>query len=214
MPLFNGAFDSGTAPFWQFAFFSSVSQAILLATDTLGVPKVFPPMAYPGPCNAWYDLGSNPVRWTIPPGTFPVDSPKAAQSAWGAVDQKWVHLNEPEVELITIGPGVFDGFGDVSGYGVFFDRCGQVGVAGGAEPLVLVGESTQGLWGGTENLTTNCALQYSGLGTLDGVYDLLFSPPNISAGYRTTQATTPFQVALAYPNGTLTKDDDGWGLAN
>lgn len=214
MPLFNGTFDSGTAPFWQFAFFSSVSQAILLATDTLGVPKVFPPMAYPGPCNAWYDLGPNPVRWIVPPGTFPVDSPKAAQSAWGAVDQTWVHLNEPEVELITIGPGIFDGFGDVSGYGVFFDRCGQVGVAGGAEPLVLVGESTQGLWGGTENLTTNCALQYSGLGTLDGVYDLLFSPPNISAGSATTQATIPFQVAFAYPNGTLTKDDDGWGLAN
>jgi hypothetical protein len=214
MPLFNGTFDSGTAPFWQFAFFSNVSQTILLATDTLGMSKVYAPMPYPSPCNPWYDLGSSPWRWTLPPGVFPVDSPNAAQSAWGVVDQKWVKVNEPEVELITIGPGMFDGFGDVSGYGVFFDRCGQLGVAGLAEPLVLVGENLQGQWRGTENLTHNCALPFSGYGSLDGIYDLLFSGVSVSTTYGTISATAPFQVALAYPNDTLTNDFDGSGLAN
>ncbi|MGD0249313.1 MAG: hypothetical protein ABSB97_00240 [Thermoplasmata archaeon] len=214
MPVFHGTFDSGTAPFWQFAFFSNTTEDILLATDVLGTPHVFPPMTYPWPCNAWYDLGTDASRWTIPPGTFPVDSPAAVQVALDHVDQNRLARNAPEVELITVGPGIFDGFGDVSGYGVFFDRCGLVGVAGGAEPLVLVGESAQGQWGETENLTHGCALPVSGYGALDATYDMMFSPATVVNGSSTAQATVPFQVAIALPNGTLTNDDDAWGLAN
>jgi hypothetical protein len=214
MPVFNGSFSSGTAPFWQFGFFSDTSYEVLLATDVLGTPHVYPPMTYPWPCNAWYDLGSNPSRWTGLFGSFPVDSPAAVQVALGSIDQNRLALDAPEVELITIGPGIFDGFGDAAGYGVLFDRCGQVGVSGGAEPLELVGESTQAVRDETENLTTNCALPSAGHGTPDGLYDLLFSSPSLSAAAGTAQVTVPFQVAFAYPNGTLTGDEDGWGLAN
>jgi hypothetical protein len=214
IPVFDGTFDSGTAPFWQVGFYSNVSHSILLTTDTLGITKIYPPMTYPGPCTAWYDLGSAPWHWTIPPGAFPADSPTATQTAWRVVGQDWLQSNRPEVELITIGPGVFNGFGDASGYGVYFDRCGQAGIAGLAEPLVLVGESLQAQWRETQKLTTDCALPSSGYGSLDGLYSLRFSAINVSSAAGTTWLIVPFQVAFAYPNGTLTSDFDGWGLAN
>ena len=216
IPLFNGTFNSGTAPFWQFAYFSNTSESILLATDTLGSVEVFAPQPYPGPCNAWYDLGSNPSYWYIPPSLYPADSPAAAQSAWGGSVSGWIQENEPMVQIFTIGPGVFDGLGDVSGYGVYFERCGLVGVTGDAEPLVQVGEDLQGQSGEVFNLSHNCALPRDDVAVpqVDGIYDLVWQSPEVSSSGPTQWISAQFQVAFAYPNGTLTRNYDGWGLAN
>jgi len=220
IPQFNGTFNSGTAPFWQLAYFSNVSQEILVATDVMGNAHVFPPIPYPSSCMPWYDFPGNTADWTSP-SEFPVvDSPLAAQVTWNSVLQgsttvgQWVARMGPAVEIITAGPGIFMGLGDtVSAYGIFFDRCGELGVAG-VQPLVGVGVGSNGTWLGSSNLTHNCALLKSGPPGYSADYDLLFSPPFVNIASSTTFATAGYQVAIAYPNGTVSGFYDEVGLAN
>ena len=220
IPLFDGTFDSGTAPFWQLAYFSNSSQEILVATDVLGDTHVFPAIPYPSSCMPWYDFPGNAANWTSP-SEFPiVDSSLAARVAWDSVLQGSKTVSDlvptygPTTEVITIGPGVFLGFGDVvSAYGIYFDRCGEAGITG-IQPLTLVGVGSSGQWIGTSNLTHNCALLYSGAGAYDSEYDLLFSTPSVSSGSLTASVTAEFQVAIALPNGTLENFFDEVGLAN
>lgn len=220
IPLFNGTLDSGTAPFWQLGYFSNSSQEILLVTDVLGRTHLYLPIAYPSSCMPWYDFPGNVANWTSAAAIPMVDSSVAARAAWNAPLQgprtvgNWVSESGPTTEIMTFGPGVFMGFGDVaSAYGVYFDRCGEVGVTG-VQPLILVGIGGSGQWAGTSNLTHNCALIYSGQDGYDSEYDLLFSPPSITSGGSTTLVTAGFQVAIASPNGTLGKFYDEVGLAN
>ncbi|MGA8664604.1 MAG: hypothetical protein WB809_06030 [Thermoplasmata archaeon] len=220
MPLFNGTFNSGTAPFWQFAFFSNVSQEILVATSVLGVGRVYSPIPFPSSCMPWYDLPGDTTHWTNPALLPVADSSMAASIAWSSVLQGqetvggWIGENNPMTQIITFGPGIFQGLGDYSGgYGLYFDRCGELGVAG-IQPLVLIGTNSEGGWAEAANLTHNCALQYSGYGAFDGEYDLPFASPIINATATTTLATIGFQVAIAYPNGTLSNFFDEIGLAN
>jgi hypothetical protein len=220
LPLFNGTFNSGTAPFWQLAYFSNSTQQILLATDVLGQASLYPPIAYPSACMPWYDFPGSSANWTSANNIPEIDSSVAARVAWDAALQGSVtvgdsiSVNEPETEIITVGPGVFMGLGDaVSAYGVYFDRCGEVGVVG-IQPLIAAGVGSTGQLIGTANLTHNCALIKSGVGVYDSEYDLLFSPPSINSGPLTTQIAAGFQVAIALPNGTLGNFYDEVGLAN
>jgi len=220
IPLFTGTFDSGTAPFWQLAYFSNVSQEMLVATDVMGAAHVFPPIPYPNSCMPWYDFPGNAANWTAP-SEFPVvDSSLAAQVAWNSVLQGSTTVGQgvarmgPAVGIITAGPGIFMGLGDtVSAYGIFFDRCGELGVAG-VQPLVGVGVGSNGAWLGSSNLTHNCALLKSGPPGYSGGYVLLFSSPSIIAASTTTFAMAGYQVADAYPNGTVAGFYDEVGLAN
>ncbi|MCI4348095.1 MAG: hypothetical protein L3J97_05690, partial [Thermoplasmata archaeon] len=190
IPVFNGSFESGTAPFWQFAFFSNTSQQILYATNVLGVSKAYPPVPYPPPagsCDPWYDFSKSPGLWTELMTLHPVDSPTAVEAAWGAINSKWLKVSEPAVEIMSMGPGVFDAYGDAGlGWGVWFDRCGLVNVAG-VQPLQQVGVSSRGQVSIAVNGTITCALQYSGHGASDGIYNLLFSAANVSTAPTTTQ---------------------------
>jgi hypothetical protein len=220
MPRFNGTFNSGTAPFWQLAYFSNDSQEILLTTDVMGQISLYPPIPYPSACMPWYDFPGDSAGWTSVGAIPVVDSSEAASAVWDAILEgrttvgDWVSSNDPETEIITIGPGVFMGLGDaVSDYGVYFDRCGEAGVAG-IQSLVLAGVGSTGQLIGTANLTHNCALIYSGEGAYDSEYDLLFSNSTVSSGPSTTLATIGFQVAIALPNGTLVNFYDEVGLAN
>lgn len=220
IPTFKGTFNSGTAPFWQLAYFSNSSREILLATDVSGVVHIYAPIAFPGSCMPWYDFPGHTANWTNPTFLPEIDSSRAAAVAWDAVVQgqetvgSWIGANEPMVQIITFGPGVFEGLGDLfGGFGVYFERCGEVGIAG-IQPLVSVGVNSTGQWTGTANLTTNCALLYSGHGAFDSEYDLVFSTPSVSVGPSTTTAAERFQVAIAAPNGTLGNFFDEVGLAN
>ena len=220
IPLFNGTFDSGTAPFWQLAYFSSSSQEILVATDVLGDARTFPAIPYPSSCMPWYDFPGNAANWTSPSEFPTVDSSFAAQVAWNStlpgsrtVGQQ-ITRNGPTVEIITAGPGIFMGLGDtVSAYGIWFDRCGELGVAG-VQPLIGVGVGRNGTWLGSSNLTHNCALLKSGPPGYSADYDLLFSSAITNVAPPTTFATMGYQVAIAYPNGTLAGFYDEVGLAN
>jgi hypothetical protein len=220
IPLFNGTFDSGTAPFWQLAYFSSSSQEILVATDVLGNIHVFPAIPYPSSCMPWYDFPGNAANWTSPSEFPAVDSSLAAQVAWNSdlpgsrtVGQQ-IARDGPTVEIITAGPGIFMGLGDtVSAYGIWFDRCGEQGVAG-VQPLIGVGVGRNGTWLGSSNLTHNCVLLKSGPPGYSGGYDLLFSPASTNVASTTKFATVGFQVGDAYPNGTFAGFYDEVGLAN
>jgi hypothetical protein len=220
LPLFDGSFDSGSAPFWQLAYFSNSSQEILLVTDVMDAVHIYPAIAFPGPCMPWHDLPGNTANWTSP-GLLPgVDSVAAAGLAWGSILEgkesvgAWVKTSEPMVEIMTVGPGMFQGFGDVfGGYGIFFDRCGELGAAG-VQPMVVALVNSAGTSAGTFNITHNCALLNSGHGAYDADYDLLFSPASINVGSTTVLAFSDFQVAIASPNGTLGDFFDEIGLAN
>jgi hypothetical protein len=214
IPEFNGTFNSGTAPFWQFAFYSNTSQEILLATTVLGVVTVYPPFPAISPCQPWYDFYTAPTYWAQLMSHPLVDSPKAAGAAWTDLNRAYPPIGESAVEIMTIGPGVFDDYGDAGlEYGIIFQRCGIVDV-GGFQPWQLAGVGSTGEVAYVGNGTGNCALQASGYGASDGVYDVVFSPPTKSTSGPTLQVTAPFQVPEAYPNGTLTNDYDAWGLAN
>ncbi len=220
IPLFNGTLNSGTAPFWQLAYFSNASQQILLVTDVLGHTRLYSPIAYPSSCMPWYDFPANTTFWSSPAVIPSVDSSEAARVAWSAALERsetvgdWVTRSPPWTEIITFGPGMFMGLGDVSSaYGVYFDRCGEVGITG-IQSLVVTDVGSRGQWLGTANLTHNCALINSGVGAYDAEYDLLFSTPSIGSGPTTTSATTGFQVAIAAPNGTLGNFYDEVGLAD
>lgn len=217
IPTFNGTPDSGTAPFWQFGYYSNVSQQILVVTNVLDSVHVFPPMPVNGSCQPWYDLG-NPEDWVQELSPFLPDSSVAAQSALHAISQEinqsWFGHVSPMVEIFTTGPGIFDLLGDLGGgAGVIFERCGLAGVTG-LQPVLQWGESLQGKNGSLSNGTTNCALlnhpYFAGYGT----YDLEAALANETTFFGTDQFRASFQVAMVSHNSSVPTNYDGWGLAN
>jgi len=63
IPTFDGTFNSGTAPFWQFAFYSNATKEILVGTDVLGTPRLSLPFSLTNPCVlAWYQLVDHPSQ--------------------------------------------------------------------------------------------------------------------------------------------------------
>lgn len=211
IPVFTGSFASGTAPFWQFAYFSASSERILLATDELGVARLFPSIAFPSSCQPWYDFSPDPANWTAMLGQLPANSPSVASSISTALTEQGVTLNGSFAQIMTLGPGVFDGFGDAGAqWGFYFDRCGLPETPG-FQPLVG-GSDGSGSGASVAQLSHNCALVASGHGNIDGDYSVEFSGPSTSGVDGGVQLDAPFQVAYAYPNGTLTGNYDAWGL--
>ena len=45
IPIFNGTVNSGTAPFWQFAYYSNTSSEVLVGTNVMGTPHLFTPFS-------------------------------------------------------------------------------------------------------------------------------------------------------------------------
>ncbi|MGB6442257.1 MAG: hypothetical protein WBF81_03050, partial [Thermoplasmata archaeon] len=191
MPIYDGSFESGTIPFWQFGYYSNVSSALLLATDVLGAVTVYRPVAVMGSCYPWHDLG-NPQSWVQNLSISFADSPFALQSAWNTIEQSQIEKIGPTVEIVTTGPGMFSGYGDVTGgFGLYFERCGQFGVTG-LQPSLIVGENWNGSVGLVMNGTTNCAFLNQPYFAGYGYYDLLFASVNSSALTGTYQLTVPF----------------------
>ena len=132
LPLFNGTFDSGTAPFWQFVFFSNQSGQLLVGTDVDGEITVFPPVAMTSPCATYSGLGYEP--WIsarmISDGLFPVNSPAMAKAAWGAVGKSWVDslITQP-TEMYLIGDHPF-GSGASPVTQLEYFTCGTLGGVG------------------------------------------------------------------------------------
>ena len=216
IPVFTGTFNSGTAPFWQFAFYSNTTKDVLVATDVLGAVHLFTPEPYPGVCSPWNSV-PGPLAWSEALSHVSVDSPFAAAAAWNAVSANWPEPSEPFVQIMTLGPNIFDGMGYVTGGYLFaFERCGLEGVSGVQPHLyAAVNWSKSGQAVGSGPGGGNCAALSAFQGKPGENYDLLFSPfaeRNISGA---SLYTGPFQVAFSFAaNDTLTGFYDGWGLAN
>jgi hypothetical protein len=132
IPLFNGTFNSGTAPFWQFVFFSNTSQQILVSTDVQGVAHTYPPVAMTSPCARYSGLGYEPWRsaWTFYKWAFPTDTPAMAGAASSAVGQSYLHwLGKAATEMFYMGDVTF-GSGQPYGTQIRFFTCGTPGATG------------------------------------------------------------------------------------
>lgn len=132
IPLFNGTFDSGTAPFWQFVFFSNATQQILVATSVLGASHVYAPIGMSSACAVYSGLGYQPWRsaWTFYRWAFPGNTPAMAASAWSAIGRSWVAwLGKEPTEMYYMGDVQF-GSGQPFGTQTRFFMCGVEGAAG------------------------------------------------------------------------------------
>lgn len=215
IPVFTGTFNSGTAPFWQFGYFSGTTNQVIVATDLLGVAHVYPPQPRPGPCYPWNDV-PGPMPWAEALTHVTEDSSVAAPAAWTAAASGWPNVSEPFAQIITMGPNLFDGWGYVTGgYLFIFERCGLANVTG-VQPQVSVAvnwSSTQAVGSGPGG--GNCAAMHSYQGKPGLDYRLLFASPTVLNLSPTKQVSIPFQLAFAYAtNGSLIGFYDGWGLAN
>jgi hypothetical protein len=214
MPVFNGSQTSGTAPFWQFGFFSNETKQIVLATNVMGVVHVYAPMPDDGPCYPWYDLG-NPESWVRDLAPFLPNSPEVAESALTQMSKlSWFSGSSPWAEIYTTGPSVFDGFGDIGGFaGLILDRCGLLGVSN-IQPVLPWAESLNGTGGGFANESTNCQVLNYPYHAGYGSYDLIPGTSNTTIAGGTVQIATSYQVGLVFHNQSAPSNFDGWGLSN
>jgi hypothetical protein len=214
MPVFNGTLNSGTAPFWQFGFYSNVSHQIVLATNVMGVVNVYPPMPDNGPCHPWYDLG-NPEDWVQDLAPFLPNSPAVADSALTQMSKlTWFSGSSPWAEIYVTGPGVFDGFGDIGGFaGLILDRCGLLDVSN-IQQVLPWAENLNGTGGGYANESTNCQVLNYPYHAGYGSYDLIPGASNTTVVGGTVQVATSYQVGLVQHNQTTPSSFDGWGLSS
>ncbi|HTT14550.1 MAG TPA: hypothetical protein VMG81_02060 [Thermoplasmata archaeon] len=132
IPLFNGTFNSGTAPFWQFMYFSNESAQLLVGTDLEGMGHVYPPIALTSPCAVSSDLGYQPWRsaWTFDRFGFPANTPVLAATSWSVVGQQFVQwLGTAPTEMFLMGDLQF-GSGQPFGVQTSFFTCGTAGGVG------------------------------------------------------------------------------------
>jgi hypothetical protein len=142
IPLFNGTYNSGTAPFWQFFYFSNASGEILVASNVLGVPQVFPPIPMSSPCMTGSVLGLDPWDFARNLNPLPANSPTLASSAVEGLGPSWFANNPTTFEAFRFGNNYW-GSGNPAGLIINFERCGEVSRAG-VQPFASVGVSSSG----------------------------------------------------------------------
>ena len=220
IPIFNGTLNSGTAPFWQFAFYSNATNRILFATDVLDRITVYPsePNAYLiGNCMPWYDLSipPDPGNWTRDLQASSANSPTVAGVATTLIGQGILDQKSPWAELFYLGPGMYGGTAAVTeSVAAYFDRCGLEGVSG-FQPLDLVATTESGGNPFLDNESTICALLNSAnsLHLYPAYYQFEFSASTIQTKGSTLQAATPYQAEIRWYNYSNVSSD-AWGLAN
>jgi hypothetical protein len=209
IPLFNGSFDSGTAPFWQFAFFSNVSQSILIATDVLSVTHVYLPMLMTSTCADATALGFQPWDWANLLTPFPADSPAMAQSAWSSIGEYWRTANQPTFEAYVLGWSYW-GSANPQGLIVKFARCGEVGYTG-VQPVTYAIFNSDGTLNSEFNGTQGCGDVISlGPPPVYGSYALYFSSSGVSQETNGIHINQSFQVT----HGNRSDDSDAGGLVS
>jgi hypothetical protein len=217
-PIFNGSIASGTAPFWQFAFFSNASQMILVATDINFVPTVFPPISVTNPC-AMDGFGGAPtasyyVGWLNP---IPIDTNIQAANAAIALGNAFERANSPILEMFNLGYTPFDDTnhgGNGEGLAVEYSRCGMIGAAG-FQPEGVVGEDSNGTVTNTFNGSQSCTVVNV---TTVGSYIFAFGSNGTSVPVEpgSTGLLLPFQVEYQNCTGPDNNSNcrDGYGMVS
>lgn len=224
IPLFSGTFNSGTAPFWQFAFYSNTREEVLVGTDVLGTTHLSSPFLLTNACvAAWYEFLLNPSQWAgqiYSNSSLPVNSPEAAQIAWSNLGthfaESWVTENAPLAQMYILGPAMLERtFAAPPGgnWNIDFLGCGLAGYSG-TRGISYAGVSRDGQYSGDFNGTENCALlNQNPPGEPSYAYDLPFSSASRAAKSTTQWITVSYQVNATYTNGSMAFTDV-WGLAN
>jgi hypothetical protein len=229
IPVFTGTFNSGTAPFWQFAYYSNTTGKVLVGTNILGTPHLFSPFPLLSECtHGWGDFELDPTYWTnqtYSNSSLPPDSSIAAQAVWNQVDTGYLNQHHPLVEFFTSGPAMLSATQDQpSGrLGVDFVSCGLAGFTGyeadshwatGYGMAYYSGVNKNGSYAGRFNATTNCYLGNAATvaGAVTGTYELSFFNFSISSGESAEWFTTSTAVNFALTGGG--RYTDMWGLAN
>ena len=196
IPLFTGTFNSGTAPFWQFAFFSNSSESVLIATDVLGTVTVYLPVPMSDPCMVASGLSDQPWIWARLLAPFPTDSPVMAGSAWRAIGEDWTAVNPDGYELFVLGWSYW-GSANPQGLVVKFARCGEVGFTG-VQPVVDVLLSSNGSWNSFYNGSQGCGdVTLLGPPPVYGSYVLNFSTFVAYGGNGSFAIVRSFQVGYS-----------------
>jgi len=210
IPLFNGTFDSGTAPFWQFGFFSNSSSSILIATEVLDATHVYPPMPMASACAVASGLAYEPWGWANAFRPFPADSSRMAETAWTTGGSAWMNQNQPAYETFVLGYSNW-GSGYPEGLVVHFARCGLVG-ATGAQPGLFVIVNSDGTLYLDDHTLEGCG-DVASLGpppVLVG-YTVVFSNATLLSTADSSIASIPFQYG---PAGDPSGDYDVGGLVS
>lgn len=202
IPLFHGTFNSGTAPFWQFVFFSNATHQLLVATDVRGIVQVFPPIGMESQCGVSSGLGYEPwvSSWAFYRWAFPTDTPAMAAAAWGAVGSRFVSwLGVQPTEMYLLG-GINFGSGQPAGTQTAFFTCGTVGSAGVTKGLdVFTDPYDTAVVTGWNNYTLGCTPTYNNWTAVP--VDVSFSNTTYEVRDTGTQASQSFQL-VAVDNAT------------
>jgi hypothetical protein len=209
IPLFNGTYNSGTAPFWQFGFYSNASDSILIATDVLGSVTTYPPILTNSSCAHASDIAAVPWVWAREFSPFPADSPRAALSATGAIGGKWMSENFPGAQIYYDGFSYW-GSGNPTAFVVEYERCGLVGYTG-QQPFVDVMMNRNGSWNSYFNGTQGCGNVGSLSPLILNPYGVQFSSNGTSIVGTTLQSKESLRVTY---NSTGGNWGDAGGLVS
>ncbi len=211
IPLFNGTFNSGTAPFWQFVFFSNASQSIEVATDVLGTAHVYAPMPYNSTCaeSTWLSTAS-PWNWALMLTSFPVDSSVAAKTAWAEGGSEWTS-NNPGGYVTYYYGFAYWGSGNLIGNTVKYSRCGIVGFAG-VQPVQMFITNPGGSLIQNFNGTQGCGNVYRLDPTIYAPYVVDFSIPKSSGADASTWVTMTLGLTSPPLDNTFPATYDAGGL--
>jgi hypothetical protein len=208
IPLFDGTFNSGTAPFWQFAFFSNTSQSIEIATDVNGTTRAFPPMLMTSSCAASSWLGDAPWLYAKALTPFPPNSSILGGAAWANGAESWVNQNAGAYETYYYGYPYW-GSANLLGSVSKFSRCGLVG-ASGVQPVSY-------FVGGPNGTIVTAFTGMQGCGNVESLGPPpVFTPYNTalySAGNSTFGETYQVSFGITLTYGDIPNDTDPGGLA-
>jgi hypothetical protein len=216
IPIFTGGIASGTAPFWQFAFYSNNSQQIIVATDVSGIPHVYPPMSMSSPCASYSGLGAGAqsyVDWLNP---LPIDTSAMALPAYDAIGREFEASHGPILEIFNFGYSLLNQLnhgGNGVGLVVEYARCGLVG-AGGLQPNGIVGETSNGAIADTDIGTVSCTWVDSSSPLVYGIYQLEFGGANAITGLESGSIGVNFTFQVEIPPANTSVLRDGWGLVS
>lgn len=211
IPVFQGGIASGTAPFWQFEFYSATARSVIVASVIRNTAEVFPPINSTSSC--WPSAGgpeaASYVSWVNP---LPVDTPIQAQNAYTALGGAFHKAHPSLTEIFANGyTPLGDAFNHGPGGGAQYLLCGQPGFAG-MQAKGVVGEWSngtvqnvfQGLLSCTGLITTSPPYVYAPLaiGAASGPV-----PINASAGFSAESFSI---LAETFVNNSTYTDD--WGF--
>jgi hypothetical protein len=214
LPVFNGSIESGTAPFWQFAFYSAVTQEFVVATDVSNVPRAYAPLSDSSPCGNYSGLGSAGPEYANWLNPLPIDTPAMARPAYDAVGEQFERSHGPIVEIYNFGYSILSQLthgGNGEGLTVQYARCGLVG-AGGLQSDAVVGESANGSVVNTDTGTLSCTWVTSSSPLIYGEYELAFGAPSPFRGPSPASQSIQINFSVVIPPGNTTFQRDAWGL--